>query len=144
MTVLIRNTRSQPKLKNTDSHYSTGDFITAHSVYTFDMPNITPTEHTRRLADALRLLNVQFELEYWDGHKHVDIYIPQGKIYIEVDGIPHYTQPEKLISDFNRDYFSFKEGFFTKHITNESIDTHLEGIADAIAYVVQKASNQHA
>jgi very-short-patch-repair endonuclease len=78
----------------------------------------------------------------WGGHKHVDIYIPKDKLYIEIDGAPHYTRPDKIIADFNRDYFSFKEGFFTKHITNEAIDSHLEEIAEAIANVVQNAPNK--
>jgi very-short-patch-repair endonuclease len=100
------------------------------------MPNITPTEHTRRLADALIERGIRLELEHWDKHKHIDIYIPEAKIYIEVDGVPHYTRPEQLVSDFERDYYSFKEGFFTKHITNEAIDTHCDAIADAVAKVV--------
>ena len=106
------------------------------------MPNITPTKQTQRLVDALRKRGVDLEVEHYDGFKHVDIYIRKDKLYIEVDGIPHYTQPKKLISDFNRDYFSFKEGFFTKHITNEAIDTHLEEIADAIAKVAENAPNK--
>lgn len=77
----------------------------------------------------------------WDGHKHVDIYIPKN-IYIEVDGMPHITRPEQIISDLNRDFFSFKEGFFTKHVTNEAIDTHLEEIADAIARVAHSTPNK--
>jgi very-short-patch-repair endonuclease len=59
-----------------------------------------------------------------------------------VDGIPHSTNVKKIIADFNRDYFSFKDGFFTKHITNEAIETHLEQIADAIAKVAQNAPNK--
>lgn len=102
------------------------------------MPNNTPTPHTLLLADALKRRGIEFELEHWDGYKHIDIYVPKGKIYIGVDGVPHYTQPQKLISDFERDYYSYKEGFFTKHITNESIDTHCEKIADAIARIVDK------
>jgi very-short-patch-repair endonuclease len=106
------------------------------------MPNITPTKHTELLAEALRKRGVQLETEYWDGHKHVDIYIPRDKIYIEVDGEPHYTKFERIISDFNRDYFSHKDGFFTKHITNESIENHLDAIADAIAKVAENAPNK--
>lgn len=106
------------------------------------MPNITPTKHTMLLADALRKRGVELETEHWDNHKHVDIYIPADRIYIEVDGASHYTKLERIISDFNRDYFSFKDGFFTKHITNESIDTHLEEIADAIAQVAKSAPNK--
>jgi very-short-patch-repair endonuclease len=102
------------------------------------MPSKFPTEHAARLAEALGLRGVLVEEEHYDGHKHVDIYIPAGNLYIEVDGVPHYTRPDQLIADFHRDYFSFKEGFFTKHITNESIDTHLDKIADAIAQIVKE------
>src|SRR5262245_7019759 len=106
------------------------------------MPNITPTKHVMKLAEALRKRGVALEIEHWDGHKHIDIYIPIDRLYIEVDGIPHSTNVKQIISDFNRDYFSFKDGYFTKHITNELIDDHLEEIANAIAEVAQNAPNK--
>ncbi len=100
------------------------------------------TKQTLELAEALRERGVYLELEHWDGHKHIDIYIPKAAIYIEVDGIQHDTKAKQTISDFNRDYFSSKEGFFTKHITNEEIENHLESIANAITQVVEKATNK--
>ena len=106
------------------------------------MPNIKPTKQVIMLADALRKRDVVLETEHWDGHKHVDIYIPNDNLYIEVDGVPHYTDVKQIISDFNRDYFSFKNNFFTKHISNELIENHLEEIADAIAKVAQNAPNK--
>lgn len=113
-----------------------------HVILFIYMPNITPTKHTMLLVDALRKRGIELETEHWDGHKHIDIYIPQDKIYIEIDGEPHYTRPQTIISDFNRDYFSFKDGFFTKHITNEAIETHLEEIVDAVCEVVKNAPNR--
>jgi very-short-patch-repair endonuclease len=106
------------------------------------MPNNTPTEHEKKLVEALRKRGVDLEVHKYDGHKTIDIYIPRDNLYIEVDGMHHITNPDRIISDFNRDYFSFKEGFFTKHITNEAIDTHLEEIADAIAHVAKNAPNK--
>lgn len=106
------------------------------------MPNNTPTTHEVKLIEALRKRGVELEVHHWDGHKHVDIYIPKDNLYIEVDGMSHITRPERIISDLNRDYFSFKEGFFTKHVTNEAIDTHLNEIADAIARVAHNAPNK--
>ena len=94
------------------------------------------------LAGALKQRGVVFELEHWDGHKHVDIYIPNDNLYIEVDGLPHSTNVKQIISDFNRDYFSFKNNFFTKHITNEAIENHLDEIANAIAKVAENAPNK--
>jgi len=106
------------------------------------MPNIKPTKQVMMLADALRQRSVIFEIEKWDGHKHIDIYIPNDNLYIEVDGLPHSTNVKQIISDFNRDYFSFKDGFFTKHITNELIENHLDEIANAIAEVAKNAPNK--
>lgn len=103
------------------------------------MPNNTPTPHELRLIEALKRRNVDLKVHHWDGHKHIDIFIPKYNLYIEVDGMPHITNPEKIIADLNRDYFSYKEGYFTKHITNEAIDTHLEEIADAIANISNNA-----
>ena len=106
------------------------------------MSNITPTKQTIALIEALQKRGIELMIEHWDGHKHIDIYIPKDNLYIEVDGLSHHTNPEQIIADFNRDYFSFKNGFFTKHITNESIEIHLEEIADAIAHVANNAPNK--
>ena len=57
-------------------------------------------------------------------------------LYIEVDGLPHYTSPHQILADLKRDHFSNKEGFFTKHIPNTLIESHLEDVADALADVV--------
>lgn len=101
------------------------------------MPKNIPTTHENLLASALVALGIRVEQQHWDGHKHIDIFIPEARIYIEVDGVPHYTHPDQLVADFSRDYYSFKQGFFTKHITNEAIDTHLDQIANAIAQIVK-------
>ena len=106
------------------------------------MPNNTPTEHEVKLAEALKNRGVKFEVHHWDGFKHVDIFIKKDNLYIEVDGMYHITRPDRIISDLNRDYFSFKDGFFTKHITNEAIDSNLDEIADAIAHVARNAPNK--
>ena len=106
------------------------------------MPNITPTKQCQLLIDALKVKGVELEVEHWDGHKHIDIYIPKDNLYIEVDGMHHITKPETVISDLNRDYFSFKDGFFTKHITNEAIETHLDEIVNAIVHIAENAPNK--
>lgn len=106
------------------------------------MPNNKPTKHVFILAEALRQRGITLELEHWDGHKHIDIYIPKDSLYIEIDGLQHSTNVKQIISDFNRDYFSFKGGFFVKHITNELIENHLDAIANAIARVAYNAPNK--
>lgn len=64
------------------------------------------TKQTLELANALQKRGIYLELEHWDGHKHVDIFVPKARIYIEVDGPLHDIKPKQLVSDFNRDYFS--------------------------------------
>ncbi len=115
------------------------------------MSNKIPTEHENKLFKALQEKNVnciQHHKDYYvdkngvTRHKTIDIYLPDDNIFIEVDGKHHITRPETIISDFNRDYFSFKKNFFTKHITNEAIDSHLDDIVDAIVVVVKNAPNK--
>lgn len=106
------------------------------------MPNIQPTPQALLLANALKEKGIDIETEHWDGHKHIDIFIPKAKIYIEVDGLPHFSKPERILSDFERDYYSSRDGFFTKRIPNELINTHLNEITDAIAKVVTLELNK--
>jgi len=115
------------------------------------MLNHIPTEHEVKLTNALKERGVDFEIhhkDYYIGrdgktkHKTVDILLKKEKIIIEVDGMQHAIRPETIISDFNRDYFSWKKGFFTKHITNEAINTHLNEIVNAIVRIEENAPNK--
>lgn len=84
------------------------------------------------LTEALQKRGVEVKPQYWDGHKHVDIFIPCANLYIEIDGLQHYTDPHQFMADLNRDHYSSDGKFFTKHISNQLIETHLEEIADTI------------
>lgn len=101
------------------------------------MPNINPTKYSKDLADALRLRGLNVEEEHWDGHKHVDIFIPSASIYIEVDGLQHFTNPDRIEADFKRNYFSDWNNVNTIHIPNELIIEHLDSISNAIVEVVK-------
>jgi very-short-patch-repair endonuclease len=100
------------------------------------MPKLQPTRHTLMLAEELEKRGVHLKLEHWDGHKHIDIFIPEAKISLEIDGLRHYTNPTQIIADFHRDYFSNKADIFVKHIPNDLIETHVIQIAEAITKVV--------
>lgn len=100
--------------------------------------NPIPTKQVNELGEALQKRGIAIVLEHSDGHKHVDIAILSAKIFIEVDGIHHLTDPEQIIRDFKRDHFSDGDDFDTIHIPNELLKTHLEQIANAIAEVVKK------
>jgi very-short-patch-repair endonuclease len=80
---------------------------------------------------------MKVELEHWDGHKHVDIFIPEAKLYIEIDGLQHYVDPIQFKADLTRDHYSDEDKFFTKHISNQLIETHCVEIADTITYLIK-------
>ncbi len=97
----------------------------------------TPTKQVDYLNQALTDRGIKTKVEYWDGHKHIDIAILSARIYIEIDGLHHYTDPKQIEADFKRNHFSDGDDFETIHITNQLIDKHLEAIAEAISRVVK-------
>ena len=101
------------------------------------MPNVKPTKQTLKLVEALKKRGLNIKTEHWDGHKHIDIYIPEAKMYIEVDGLQHYTNAKQIITDLRRDHYSDDAEFSTKHISNQLIESYSEEIADAIAKIVK-------
>jgi|KBSMisStaDraftv2_1062788.scaffolds.fasta_scaffold00122_46 very-short-patch-repair endonuclease len=82
------------------------------------------TEEAIKLYFALKLSNIQAELEYHDGHKTVDIAVP-GKLYIEVDG-PYHNDSDQALTDLLRSFYSLKDGIATVRIPNELINSHYE------------------
>jgi len=102
------------------------------------MQKFITTKRTIELSEALKKRAIKHVCEYDDGHKHVDIAIPDAKIFIEIDGLQHYIDSEQIKKDFKRDHFSDGDDFSTIRIPNELIETHLEEIAHAIAQVVKE------
>lgn len=92
-----------------------------------------PSKEAADLKQALENRGVRVLVELHDGYKHIDLALPQGKINIEVDGIQHLTNPDQIISDLSRGYYSHKNGFDTMHIPNEMVRLHLNQIANALA-----------
>lgn len=93
----------------------------------------TPTKEAAELKAALEKQGVRVLVELHDGHKHIDLAIPKAKLNIEVDGIQHLTNPQQILADLNRGYYSHKNGFNTMHIPNEMIRLHLKDISEALA-----------
>ncbi len=100
------------------------------------MSKTQPTKHAISLHNALKKVGVEAFLEYFDGHKHVDIYVPKGKIYIEIDGAHHYTSAFQIRTDFVRDHHSDDDGFHTLRIANEVVEREAIKIARAIQKIV--------
>ena len=94
------------------------------------------TANTILLNNALTAVGIETILEYYDGHKHVDIYIPKGKIYIEIDGAQHYTNAFQMVTDFARDHYSDDDGFHTLRIPNEVVEKQSIKIARALKKIV--------
>jgi len=99
------------------------------------MSNITPTKEAILLNDALQKAGIETVLEYWDGHKHVDIYVPQAKLYIEIDGMQHYTSVKQIMSDFQRDHYSDAEGFKTLRIPSTIVSAKFDKIVKAVMVI---------
>jgi very-short-patch-repair endonuclease len=94
------------------------------------------TEQTKRLHEALGKLGIDSIVEYNDGHKHVDIAIVSARIFIEVDGLHHFTDPKQIEADFKRNHYSDGDDFDTIHIPNIIIQHHCDEVAAAIAKVI--------
>jgi len=96
------------------------------------------TPQAIKLCDALEKQGVTVILEHDDGYKHVDLFLPQARINIEVDGLWHLTNADQVIRDFNREYHDDRKGYNTLHIQNIVIDHHLPEIVKSIVEVVYK------
>ncbi len=94
------------------------------------------TLQAKKISDALRKRGIPTLLELWDGHKHIDIAIPEYKLNIEVDGEHHNTKPKQALADLKRTYYSFKKGYFTLRIPNSLVENHFEECIDLIVDIV--------
>jgi very-short-patch-repair endonuclease len=100
------------------------------------------TIQSKALFYSLKERGINCEIESFDGHKHIDISIPEAKLYIEIDGSQHSLNPNQIMSDLYRDQFSNENGYATKRIPNYMINEHLEEVSDAIAEVVKLRTKQ--
>lgn len=99
------------------------------------------TWYALKLNKALKRRGITTKLEYFDGHKHIDISIPDARIAIEVDGKQHYIKAKQIESDFGRKRGSFKKGIDTIHIPNVLVRSDCRRIARAIAEVAKRRVN---
>lgn len=99
------------------------------------------TPQAKALYDELMRLGVNAELEHYDGHKTVDIAVLSAKLYIEVDGLHHFTDPDQIERDFKRFHFSDGDDFSTFYVTNKIIEQHVAEVAQALVEVVKRRTN---
>lgn len=99
-----------------------------------DQPNHVPTSKENKLAEALKREGIMLQQQYEHKGKTVDIFIPDAKLVIEVDGSHHLTEPEQILKDFHREFYDELEGIHTLHIPNSFIndEKHFNEVINAI------------
>lgn len=100
------------------------------------------TEIQRDLFFELKKRGLFPEIEFYDGHKHVDLAVHEAKLYIELDGEHHFSDPKQLESDILRDEYSMDEGYTTKRFSNKEVTDNLSKIADCLAVVCRNRKNK--
>jgi very-short-patch-repair endonuclease len=95
------------------------------------------SQHATKLWQALKECGVDALLEYFDGHKTVDLAILPAHMYIEVDGLHHFTDAEQIIRDFKRSHYSDGDDFNTFYVTNQIIDYCIDDVVKALVQVVE-------
>ncbi len=95
------------------------------------------TQETQELCLALKGQGIKAYIDLYDGHKHIDIAIPEAKLNIEVDGPQHNISSKQALSDLKRTYYSLKEGYFTLRIPNSLIADHFKECVDLVIEIVK-------
>jgi very-short-patch-repair endonuclease len=105
------------------------------------MPQSTP--EAKALMEALRRRGWKVLPENPDGHKSIDLSIPDAMVDIEVDGSQHFDKKQAL-ADIKRTYYSFKDGWITLRIPNPLVKDRnmLEETADCINDILNESEDQ--
>ncbi len=85
-----------------------------------------PTRYAEKVGNWLINAGWDIEYEYFDGYKHVDIYVKEAEAYIEVDGYHHKTNYKQRSSDKKRDRYSKEDGITTIRIYNYEVKYDFE------------------
>ena len=93
----------------------------------------TVTPQALKLSEALNDKGVNHTLEYADDFKHVDIAIEWAKLYLEIEGAQHLYTPKQMLTDYKRDKYSLKDGFYTIRIPNAIINNDVRSVAECVS-----------
>jgi len=100
------------------------------------------TPEAKKLHKALKEEGVPAYLEKWDGHKHIDIAIPEAMINIEIDGCHHNLHSFQALADLKRTYHSFRKGYFTLRIPNSLVRNHFDEVVDLVIEILNESNDQ--
>ena len=92
-----------------------------------------PTPEALALKEAIEGYGLRVLTELGDGHKHIDLAIPDAHINIEVDGSQHLANADQILRDLAREHYSDLLGYDTIHVPNQAIRDNLGHVARAIA-----------
>jgi len=98
--------------------------------------NQTPIEAVQ-LYYALKEAGANPMLEWWDGHKSIDIAISRVKLNIEIETDYHLITHEQAIQDLEEAMHAFKKGFTTLKIPNVAIKYCLDDTVRNILGIVE-------
>ena len=98
--------------------------------------NQTPVEAIQ-LYYALKEAGANPMLEWWDGHKSVDIAISRVKLNIEIETDYHLITHEQAINDLEEAMHSFKNGFTTIRIPHVVVKYYLDATVKNILGIIQ-------
>lgn len=115
------------------------DYANLRSKHTKRKEKSTP--EAQKLYEILIKNGFNAKLELWDGHKHIDIAIPNLKVNIEVDGKQHQDNKQALM-DLKRTYHSFKKGYVTLRIPNELVRENVFETAEYIISFLRESEAQ--
>lgn len=97
--------------------------------------NRTPVEAIQ-LFYALKAAGARPMLEWWDGHKSVDIAFSRVKLNIEVDVDEELVTHDQALRELNEAMLSFKKGFTTIRIPKVAIYYALEETVENILGII--------
>ncbi len=86
----------------------------------------------RQLFSSLKKRHIYGVLEYFDGHKHVDLGILPARLYIEIDEPHHICDSLQLFRDTQRDSYSYQDGYQTIRIPRSLVEQDVESVASSI------------
>jgi very-short-patch-repair endonuclease len=100
------------------------------------------TKEAIKLFEVLVKMGFNAQLEKYDGHKHIDIAIPDKKVDIEVDGMQHVYSKKQALSDLKRTFYSWKKGYVTLRIPNKLIEENAYETAGYIKKFLEVSAEQ--
>ncbi len=61
---------------------------------------------------------------------------------MEIDGLQHYLSANQIMSDIERDYWSYKDGFKTFRVPNFVAMTNYKKVVDALVKICTNSINE--